>query len=80
MVDKRERFVRLAEARTAKAIKSIRLLSNLANRSNYAYDESELNQILKALDTEMKHLRAVYASAARSDEDGFRLNKASSSS
>ena len=37
MESKRERFVRLAEARTNKTIDMIRLIGNLSNRNNYKH-------------------------------------------
>ena len=33
--DRREKFVRLAESRTAKAMKAIRVIGNLGNKSQY---------------------------------------------
>ena len=40
---KRERFVRLAEARTNKIIDMIQLLGNCANKSNYEYSKEDVN-------------------------------------
>ena len=73
MRDKRERFIELAETRTEKAIRAIRLLGNLANSSNYDYDKDELAQIVAALDAEVKALKATYANAGRSSNRSFRL-------
>lgn len=71
--DKRERFVALAEARTEKAIRSIRLLENLANRSNYDFEPSDLDQILKALEGEVRQLKATYGRAMEPGRGSFRL-------
>jgi len=58
-----ERFQRVAEARTNKLIDMIRLLGNCSNRTNYEYDEDEVNQIFEALDKELKEARAKYTFA-----------------
>lgn len=46
-----EAFVRLAEARTNRALKYIDLVGNLANRSNYDYDADDVAEILAAIQT-----------------------------
>ena len=71
--NKRERFVSLAEARTDKAIKSIRLLGNLSNRSNYDYDMEQVNQIIRALDKEIRALKLRFDDAGGSASQSFRL-------
>ena len=40
---KREKFVRLAQSRTVNAIKSIRVIGKLGNKSHYEYDETCTN-------------------------------------
>lgn len=50
---KREKFVRLAENRTNKAIEMIRLLGNLANKSSYDYTRADAEKIFKALENEI---------------------------
>jgi hypothetical protein len=42
---KRERFVRIAEARTNKIIDMIHLLGNCSNTSTYDYTEADVNKI-----------------------------------
>ena len=46
---KKEKFTRLAEARTNAALKQIALLGNLANTSNYEYDQYDVDKVLKTL-------------------------------
>jgi len=75
MRDRRERFISLAETRTEKAIRSIRLLENLANRANYEFEPAELDQIVRALEGEIKSLKVVYARASDSSQGSFRLRR-----
>lgn len=67
METKRERFVRLAEARTNKTIDMIRLLGNLSNKNNYDYTEEDVTKIFAALEKEIKLSKAKYFSANSSD-------------
>jgi len=71
--DKRERFVALAEARTEKALKSIRLLSNLANRANYEYSDDDVNQIVRAIEAEVRNLKSAFSSQGSSSKT-FKLD------
>lgn len=50
---KREKFIRLAEARTNKALEMIRLIGNLSNKSVYDYTDKDLEKIFKVLETEV---------------------------
>ena len=61
MGNSRERFARLAEARTKKAIKTIRLIGNLSNRTNYTYTETEIEKIFRALSSELKAARKRFS-------------------
>jgi len=51
--EKRDRFVRLAEARTSKALHAVRTIGNLANKSNYSFTERDVRKIRKALTDEV---------------------------
>lgn len=46
---KKQKFVRLAEARTQSAINEIRKIGNLSNRGAYEYSEDDVRKIVKAL-------------------------------
>lgn len=70
---KRERFVRLAERRTTKALQTIRLIGNLANRNNYDYAESDARKILGALTQELENLRRKFADSPTREAVEFRL-------
>ena len=67
-----ERFIRLAEKRVKRAIKTLQLIGNLSNRSNYEYTEEEVKRIFDALSSELRRARARF-SEAKSAEEEFRL-------
>ena len=74
MSDKRSRFVRLAEARVTKTIKDLRLIGNLANRSNYQYSDDDVRKIFSALDRELKAAKERFRSSSGSGNNiGFKL-------
>ena len=49
---KREKFVRLAEARTNKIIDMIQLLGNCSNPATYEYTAQDVEKIFSAIDTD----------------------------
>ena len=69
---KREKFIRIAEARTNKAAEMIRLLGNCANRSSYDYADEDIKKIFGFLEKELKNARSKY-SGIDSDEGKFTL-------
>jgi uncharacterized protein YceH (UPF0502 family) len=73
--DRRERFVALAEARTDKALNAIRLLGNLSNRSNYDYTDSDVSQIIRALEAELRNLKQRFGDASGGRDSSFRLRQ-----
>ena len=70
--DRRDKFVELAEKRTNRAINDIRLLGNLANRNNYEYSDSDSKAIIRALDDELKLLKAKFEQSSRGEKE-FKL-------
>lgn len=46
---RRERFLRLAEARANAVLEAMRKLGQCSNRMNYAYEMSEVDAMLKAI-------------------------------
>lgn len=54
---KRERFVRLVEARTNKILDMMRLLGNCSSRGNYEYTDEDIKQIFSALEKELKNTK-----------------------
>ena len=58
--EKHSNFIRLAEARTSRAVKQIQLIRNLANRSKYEYSEAEYTAIIDALSIEIHELKNTF--------------------
>jgi hypothetical protein len=55
---KREKFVQLAESRTINAIRAIRVIGKLGNKSHYQYDETDVKKIVTALGKEVDAVKA----------------------
>jgi hypothetical protein len=72
--DPREAFVRLAEARTNKILKSLELLGNLSNKSNYSYTDEDIRKIFKAIaDRSAKVSARFQVATGAKKQDEFKL-------
>ena len=60
MNEKEERFIKIAENRTNKAIHMIRLLGNCANKNNYQYTNVQVEKIFKAIEKELDIAKKKY--------------------
>ena len=58
---KREKFVRIAEARTNKIINMILLLGNCSNQSLYEYSQKDVNKIFNTIQTELDEAKKRYS-------------------
>jgi len=72
-INNRDRFVKLAEARVTKAIKSIQLVGNLSDKSNYSYDEADAKKIISALSREVSAVKTRFSSGSNGSTSGFKL-------
>ncbi len=72
METKREKFVRIVEARTNKIIDMIRLLGNCANKANYDYSDADVQKIFSTLDKELKNVKLKYT-CEDAGEEKFKL-------
>jgi len=70
---KREKFVELAENRTRNAIKAIRVIGKLGNRSAYDYSEADVRKIASALTREIDALKARMLRTGSKDSVDFSL-------
>lgn len=73
MRDKRKKFIELAEARVNRAIKDIRLIGNLANKSAYNYSDEDTKKMFRALQKELDNARSRFGGNGNTKEEGFRL-------
>jgi hypothetical protein len=74
MNTKREKFVNLAEARVSKAMHSIRLIGNLANRNNYEYSDEDIRLITAALQAEINDMKQRFGSQDMRSRPTFKLS------
>ena len=51
---KRNKFIRIAEARTNKIISMIQLLGNCANPASYEYTEKDVSDIFNTIEKEVR--------------------------
>ena len=70
---KRERFVRLAEARTNKIIDMIQLLGNCANANTYEYTQQDVDQIFSAIKAELREAKKKYQKVESNRTSKFTL-------
>lgn len=70
---KRDKFVRLAEARTNKIIDMIRLLGNCSNSRVYEYSKEDVKKIFGAIEEELKIAKSKYEIVENEDKK-FTLN------
>ena len=69
----REKFIELAEKRVDRAIRDIRLIGNLSNRSNYSFTEQQVAKICKALRDEIKDCEQRFKREGQTKVEGFKL-------
>lgn len=71
--DKRTKFVELAESRTINAIRSIRVIGKLGNKSHYEYTDLDVKKIVQALTREIDSLKARLTDKGGKNEVEFKL-------
>jgi len=69
----REKFIDLAEKRVRRTIKDLRLVANLANKSNYAYTDDDAKKIIKALQNEINYVKEKFENKSSKADDMFTL-------
>lgn len=58
---KRDKFVRIAEARTNKIINMIQLLGNCSNQGLYEYSKMDVDAMFNAIQTELDEAKQRYS-------------------
>jgi hypothetical protein len=72
---KAQRFERIAERRVNEALRSLRLLGNLADRRNYEYTDEQVSLLLSAIDQECRGLRSKFKSGSAAGSQPFRFKR-----
>jgi len=70
---KRDRFIRIAEARTNKIINMTKLLSNCSNRKVYDYSFEDIEKIFSAIEKEIRLAKQRFNNTEER-ENRFSLN------
>jgi hypothetical protein len=73
MRDKRAKFVELANARVNRAIKELRLVGNLSNRTSYDYHEEDVKKIVRALQRELDSVKSRFGEPGAGTDTTFTL-------
>lgn len=71
---KRQKFVRLAEARTNKIIDMLQLLGNCSNSSAYDYTQEDVDKIFSAIESEVKEARKKFNKIESNKSKRFTLD------
>ena len=67
----RERFVRIAEARTQKIIDMIELLGNCSNQYNYEYTQKDVEKMFSAIENALKASKSRFTTESANKETRF---------
>lgn len=70
---KRDRFVRIAEARTNKIIDMIQLLGNCSNTSVYDYTPADIDKIFNAIEFDLKEAKKKFNKLDSKNSSRFTL-------
>ena len=70
---KREKFIRLAEARTNKILDMLQLLGNCSNTNIYDYTQKDVEKIFAAIESEVKETKKKFKKMDNKKNDRFTL-------
>ena len=70
---KRDKFVRLAEARTNRIIDTLQLLGNCSNTSAYEYTQQDVDQIFTAIEAEVREAKKKFSKIEATKSRKFTL-------
>lgn len=73
MSKNRDKFVELAQKRVTKAIKDLRLIGNLSNKTNYNYTEADAKKIFSVLENEVRNIKKKFDNNSTDEEIDFKL-------
>jgi len=69
----RSKFVELAEKRVRRALKDLKLIGNLSNRSNYSYTDEDIKKITRSLQNAVTEVKARFERKGEEEEIEFKL-------
>ena len=72
---KREKFIRLAEARTNKIIDMLQLLGNCSNLSTYDYTQQDVDKIFAAIESEVRETKKKFIKIESKKSSRFTLDQ-----
>ena len=72
LASKQERFKKIAESRTVKILKTLKLLGNCSNKGNYEYSEEDITKIFTAIEMELENTKKKFY-AIEADKVEFKL-------
>lgn len=70
--EKHDRFKKIAEQRTNKILKTLKLLGNCSHKGNYYYTDEEVKKIFGAIERELRNTRNKFQDQQQ-DEYEFKL-------
>lgn len=65
---RRQRFKRIAGARTNKILDMLKLLGNCSNTGNYEYSENDVKKIFNAIEAEVKASKAKFIKSTKTNK------------
>ena len=71
---KRDKFVRLAEARTNKIINMLQLLGNCSNTSTYEYTPQDVDKIFAAIENGVRDAKRKFSRIIGKRNNEFKLD------
>lgn len=71
---KRDKFVRLAEARTNKIIDMLQLLGNCSNANAYDYTQKDVDKIFNAIESEVREAKKKFSKMESKKSTRFTLD------
>ncbi len=74
-INDRKKFKELAEKRVRRALKDIKLIGNLSNRSNYVYTEKDVKKIHRTLQGALSEMKARFERRGADAEEEFKLDE-----
>lgn len=72
-IEKREKFVKLAEGRTQAALDAIRKIGNLSNSRAYEYSDADVKAIVKALRDATAEVERKFSTSSGESINKFKL-------